>query len=309
MCFENVQVQTDKTNEYVSPFRIEQVKDDDKLLNFYTGFPSFLHLLTCFNFLGPAAAVLSYDPSKVIEDAAKACAFGRHHILDPLNEFFLMLCRLRLGMPEQDLAFRFQMSQPTVSRIFNTWINFDRSDHQKLAQSLLQIRLCHLVRAIRWGREHESVAVEEYSQTVSLCYPHLSLRKSGMYIGNPAYLGASPDGVLVDESGTVTGIIEIKCPYSAAKLTVQEACSYCSDFYCYVNDNGEVKLNDNHAHYFQVLGTMAVTGAQFCDFNQSQWKYYTLSSVAKKCSSARKVLHELYATMYPVLVKLLFVIL
>ena len=122
--FKNVEVQTDEMNEYVTPFRIEQVKSDDKLLNFYTGFPSFLCLLTCFNFLGPAATVLSYDPSKIIEDAAKSCAFGRHHILDPLNEFFLMLCRLRLGMPEQDLAFRFQISQPTVSRIFNTWINF-----------------------------------------------------------------------------------------------------------------------------------------------------------------------------------------
>lgn len=37
---------------------------------------------------------------------------------------FLTLCRLRFGLPEQDLAFRFQVSQPTVSRIFITWVNF-----------------------------------------------------------------------------------------------------------------------------------------------------------------------------------------
>ena len=41
-----------------------------------------------------------------------------------LNEFFLILCRLKLGLSEQDLAFLFQVSQPTVSRIFITWINF-----------------------------------------------------------------------------------------------------------------------------------------------------------------------------------------
>jgi len=83
-----------------------------------------LHLITCFQFLGPAVAVLSYDPSKVIKDATKACALGNPHILTPLNEFFLMLCRLKLGLPEQDLAFHFHVSQPTVSRIFITWINF-----------------------------------------------------------------------------------------------------------------------------------------------------------------------------------------
>lgn len=142
-----------------------------------------------------------------------------------------------------------------------------RSNHQKLAQSLLSDKTVpSTVRAIRWGREHESVAFEEYSRVVGERYPNLILRKCGFYIGNPGYLGASPDGVLVDQFDSVVGIIEIKCPYSAAKLTVQEACTHCNDFYCYLNDDGEVKLNNTHAYYFQVLGTMAVTEAHFCDF-------------------------------------------
>ena len=70
-----------------------------------------------------------------------------------------------------------------------------------------------------------------YSQDVDLRYPYLTQSKSGIYIGNPVYLGVSYDGVLVDESGTATGIIEIKCPYSATKLTVKEACCHCSDFF------------------------------------------------------------------------------
>ena len=45
-------------------------------------------------------------------------------------------------------------------------------------------------------------------------------------MGDPAYLGASPDGVLVDKTGKMVGIVEIKCPYSAAKLSVQEACEH-----------------------------------------------------------------------------------
>ena len=35
-----------------------------------------------------------------------------------------MLCRLRLGLYEQDLAYRFQISQASVCRICSTWINF-----------------------------------------------------------------------------------------------------------------------------------------------------------------------------------------
>ena len=49
---------------------------------------------------------------------------GRPRMLSPLEEFFLVLVRLRLRLLEQDLAYRFGISQPTVSRIFNTWINF-----------------------------------------------------------------------------------------------------------------------------------------------------------------------------------------
>jgi len=44
-------------------------------------------------------------------------------------------------------------------------------------------------------------------------HPQFTLRKSGIYIGQPAYLGASPDGVLVNDADTIFGIIEIKCPF------------------------------------------------------------------------------------------------
>ena len=84
-------------------------------------------------------------------------------------------------------------------------------------------------------------------------YPQLTLRKSGIYIGQPAYLGASPDGVLVNDADTICGIIEIKCPFSAAKLTVREACTQYNDFYCYVDENDQLNLKETHPYYYQVL--------------------------------------------------------
>ena len=50
-------------------------------------------------------------------------AAGAPRFLSPINEFLLVLCRLRLGLIEEDLAFWFNISQPTVSHIFITWIN------------------------------------------------------------------------------------------------------------------------------------------------------------------------------------------
>ena len=67
--------------------------------------------------LGAAVSKLSYG------DHYKQSK-GKPHKLSPLNEFFMMLCRLQLGLYAQDLAYRFQVSQPTVSRICSNWIIF-----------------------------------------------------------------------------------------------------------------------------------------------------------------------------------------
>ena len=100
-------------------FRLANISHDEKMITFYTGFPSFTTLKTCFEYLGPAVNHLSYK-----ENESDACRSGRPHILPPMEEFFLVLVRLRLGLMEQDIAYRFNISQSTVSRIIITWINF-----------------------------------------------------------------------------------------------------------------------------------------------------------------------------------------
>ena len=103
-------------------FHLENMKHDHSKVAFYTGFPSYAHLEVCFDFLGPAAMNLQYkDTSTLIEKGRK---LGRPRSLPPLEEFFLTMVRLRLGLLEQDIAYRFGISQSTVSRIFATWINF-----------------------------------------------------------------------------------------------------------------------------------------------------------------------------------------
>ena len=117
----HVATTTEDLNAPATQFSIESIQHDDKAILFYTGFPSYILLLTCLNFFGLAAMVLCYDKKSVDPEAGFV---GRHRALTPMNEFFLTRCRLRLALKEQDLAYRFQISQSTVSRIITTWLNF-----------------------------------------------------------------------------------------------------------------------------------------------------------------------------------------
>ena len=49
---------------------------------------------------------------------------GRKPSLSPENCLFLTLLRLRVGLPEQNIAFRFGISEALVSWILVTWISF-----------------------------------------------------------------------------------------------------------------------------------------------------------------------------------------
>ena len=93
--------------------------DDDQGIRFYTSFPTYNHFIICYNFLGDAVNCLHYPGS-----TSSASRVKTQRSLSPQNEFFLTLCRLRCGLLEQDLAYRFKISQSTVSRIFIAWINF-----------------------------------------------------------------------------------------------------------------------------------------------------------------------------------------
>ena len=63
-----------------------------------------------------------------------------------------------------------------------------------------------------------------------------------------------------------TGLIEIKCPYSARNYTVQEAIQNNVKDFCLVQNGENIDLKENHQYYFQVQGQLLVTGMPFCDF-------------------------------------------
>ena len=102
--------------------RVENFSNDDSGIHYYTGFLTWKIFIAFFNSLEP------YDLSN-LQYVGRDRTFppgdkrGPPRALNPMNEFFLTLVRLRLGLQERDLADRFGISQGTVSVIINTWLS------------------------------------------------------------------------------------------------------------------------------------------------------------------------------------------
>ena len=99
-----------QTHEYEYMFSIKGYQaptrdffDSDSKVLFYTGLPSLEILMVVFEHVSPHAT-------------RKTLSLYR------FQEFVIVLMKLRLNMPQQDLAYRFQVSHSTVSRIFSSWL-------------------------------------------------------------------------------------------------------------------------------------------------------------------------------------------
>ena len=69
-----------------SKLRLGNIKDDNKKVQFYTGFPTYGSLVTCYNFLGPAVDSLVYWGGR--KGGEVKHAGGRSRTLPPMEEFF-----------------------------------------------------------------------------------------------------------------------------------------------------------------------------------------------------------------------------
>ena len=87
---------------------------------FYTGFQSYQAFEAFYSFLGPGPDHLCCSSDKTMSSKKKRC----NRSLPPTEELFLTLICLRVGLMEQDLLYRFNVSQSTVSRTTIKWINF-----------------------------------------------------------------------------------------------------------------------------------------------------------------------------------------
>ena len=91
------------SNKKVVEFDEEFFRNSDDKVLFYTGLPSYEILNFVFELVSPSVS-------------------RRSQSLSPFQELVLVLIKLRLDVPFQDLAYRFNISVPTVSQTFHSWL-------------------------------------------------------------------------------------------------------------------------------------------------------------------------------------------
>ena len=112
-------------------FDISKFKGNDEDVEFYTGLPHWDALMLLYDMVNQKAQNLNYGSyeKKGIGSEQK---LGRPRALTLFEEFVLTLMRLRLGLLQKDLAHRFNVSETTVSVVFNTWVRFMRIELEPL---------------------------------------------------------------------------------------------------------------------------------------------------------------------------------
>ena len=91
------------SNKKVIEFDEEYFRNSDDKVLFYSCLPSYHILNFVFELMSPSVSRHSQS-------------------LSPFQEFVMVLIKLKLDVPFQDLAYRFNISVPTVSRTFHSWL-------------------------------------------------------------------------------------------------------------------------------------------------------------------------------------------
>ena len=108
-------------------FDITKFKEKDEDIEFYTGLPHWDALMLLYNMVSDKAQNLNYGSYEKKAIGVEQ-NLGRPRAMSTFEEFILTLMRLRLGLLQKDLSHRFNVSEATVSSVFNTWVCFMRAE-------------------------------------------------------------------------------------------------------------------------------------------------------------------------------------
>lgn len=114
--------------------------------------------------------------------------------------------------------------------------------------------------ATKWGCQHEQTAKKRYEDQMKTMHDNFQLRECGLFI-SPKYpfIGATPDAIAsCDCCGEV--VLEVKCPYCKRHSVISD------EIDCLEISDGQLRLKQNHAYFYQVQCQLLLSGMEYCDF-------------------------------------------
>ncbi|XP_038077625.1 uncharacterized protein LOC119745381 isoform X2 [Patiria miniata] len=110
--------------QQIERFGIGSISADPQLVMFYTGFTDYQTFQAVYMSIEPTCEKM-IGWGKVIQlEGDRQENFFCSEDLTLLNQFFLFLCRVKVGLLQQDLAVRFHVSRATVNRVLIHWTKY-----------------------------------------------------------------------------------------------------------------------------------------------------------------------------------------
>lgn len=114
---------------------MERFRNSADDIFFYTGFPNYNTLMAFWEYVKPCAeSLISWNFARSKSEDNSTATFPylhevdkereRSRDIDPIDQLWMFLTRIRLGLFERDLAHRYGVSVATVSDILVTWVNY-----------------------------------------------------------------------------------------------------------------------------------------------------------------------------------------
>ena len=128
---ERLTKEVNQLNNQLKEFRfdIDDFKDSASDISFYPGLSDYETLMLCYSIVEESSKNLKYGSYVKQTDDGK---IRRRRKSSNFQEFIMVIVQLRLGLLNQDLAYRFKASENTVSLILRTWIRFLRIELEPL---------------------------------------------------------------------------------------------------------------------------------------------------------------------------------
>lgn len=168
------------------------------------------------------------------------------------------------------------------------------------------------IKAVAWGITHEEHALKKYEHEFSA-----SVQQTGIWLHESGVLGASPDGLVLhpptcdvnfqtpEARDTVPDIVEVKCPYSAAHLTIYEAVHSLKDFYLEYRE-GFFYLKSNHPYFHQIQGQLHLCNKNCCDlivWTTKDCKIIRITKDSEWTKNIAQLIEFYFNTFIPELIK------